>query len=213
MTLRERRQPPAIGELDRQLYAEGYRLVCGIDEVGRGALAGPVVAAAVILPLPCEIQGLGDSKRLTAAARERVAAQVRAAAVAFAVGSASESEIEALNILRATFLAMERAVAALSVAPDLLVVDGNQTTPMELPQRAIIRGDSLCAAVAAASNVAKVHRTARMRDYASAYPGYGFEDHDGYGTRAHLEALERLGPCPIHRRSFLHQNDRQLSLF
>ncbi|MBI5444793.1 MAG: ribonuclease HII [Deltaproteobacteria bacterium] len=201
-----------MGEPDRALYARGYRTVCGVDEVGRGALAGPVVAAAVVLPPDCLIEGLDDSKKLTAGARARIASIVRAEAVAWAVGSASPEEIDSRNILRATFLAMERALAALTVRPDFLLVDGNQRLPLELPQSTLIGGDSLSAAIAAASNVAKVHRNALMEEYGRRFPGYGFECHDGYGTAAHRQALERLGPCPIHRKTFLPATGRQLSL-
>lgn len=202
-----------IGEPDRALHLRGYRWICGVDEVGRGALAGPVVAAAVILPPDCVLDGLADSKKLSPGARRRVASQVWERADAVGLGAASQTEIDEHNILRATFLAMERALAALPRRPEFVLVDGNQPIPIDLPQQTLVGGDDLSAAIAAASNVAKVHRTSLMVEYGRQYPGYGFELHDGYGTPEHLRALELLGPSPLHRRSFLRASDRQLSLF
>ncbi len=178
------------------------RLICGVDEAGRGPLAGPVVAAAVILPPNTPLSGLNDSKKLSPRRRERLAAEIRATALAWAVAEASAAEIDEWNILRATLRAMARAVAALPVMPDEVLVDGNQAPALEVPVRTIIGGDALEPAIMAASILAKTHRDARLVALAARYPGYGFAQHKGYGTAAHLAALARLGPCPEHRRSF-----------
>jgi ribonuclease HII len=174
----------------------------GVDEVGRGPLAGAVVAAAVVLGACTRIDGLRDSKALDARTRERLAAEIRAGALAVAIGEASVEEIDRLNILRATLLAMQRAVAGLAVRPDVVLVDGRERPLVGLPVTAIVGGDATVPAISAASIVAKVHRDAAMRAAALAWPGYGFERHKGYATRAHLAALRRLGPTPLHRRSF-----------
>jgi ribonuclease HII len=178
-------------------------IVCGVDEAGRGPLAGPVYAAAVVLPQPCGIEGLRDSKALTERQRERLFGQITRLALSYAVASASEEEIERVNILQASLLAMRRAVASLAVTPDLLLVDGSQAGGFPLPARAVVKGDRLHPCISAASVLAKVTRDAHMREAARLYPGYGFERHKGYGTKAHYAALAALGPCPIHRRSFL----------
>ncbi len=181
----------------------GYAFIAGLDEVGRGALAGPVVAAAVILngetPLP---EGLNDSKKLTAAQRERIAGELRETAVAFAVGAVPAEEIDRTNILIATRRAMVEALEQLNPRADFLLIDALQLKECALPQRAIIRGDAVSASIAAASVIAKTFRDALMRDYDAQFPHYGFPAHVGYGTRAHLAALRAHGPCPIHRRSF-----------
>ena len=177
-------------------------LTCGVDEAGRGPLAGPVVAAAVILPPGTSLSGLNDSKKLSPRQRERLAAEIRATALAWAVAEASAAEIDEWNILRATLRAMARAVAALPVMPDEVLVDGNQAPALEVPVRTIIGGDALEPAIMAASILAKTHRDARLVALAARYPEYGFARHKGYGTAAHLAALARLGPCPEHRRSF-----------
>lgn len=176
--------------------------ICGIDEAGRGPLAGPVVAAAVILDPGRRINGLRDSKQLTAARRERLAEQVRMHAVAWAVAEASVDEIDALNILQATLLAMSRAVAGLAVAPDYALIDGNQVPRLPIPGRAIVSGDALEPAISAASILAKTARDALMREFDRAHPGYGFAQHMGYATPEHLDCLQRMGPCVLHRRSF-----------
>ena len=176
--------------------------VCGIDEAGRGPLAGPVVAAAVILDPACRIDGLRDSKVLNPLRREELAARVRERAMAFAVAEASVEEIDALNILQATLLAMRRAVEALPVAPEYALVDGNQMPRLSIPGRAIVSGDALEPAISAASILAKTARDAMMRAFDAQHPGYGFSQHMGYGTPEHLDRLRRLGPCPLHRRSF-----------
>lgn len=176
--------------------------IAGVDEAGRGPLAGPVVAAAVILPHDCPIVGLADSKQLSAARRQALAAQIRATASACAVAQASVAEIDRLNILQATLLAMQRAVAALSPAPDAAWVDGNQAPVVPMPVRTIIGGDATVAAISAASILAKVERDRQLIELDRAYPGYGFAQHKGYCTKAHLAALQTLGPTPLHRRSF-----------
>ena len=188
---------------ERAARAAGYACVCGIDEAGRGPLAGPVVAAAVVLPPGLALPGLNDSKKLTARRREALYTQLREdARVLIGVGLAAAAEIDRLNILRATHAAMERAVAALPTAVDFCLIDGLPVPQFPLPQRALVKGDARCLSIAAASIVAKVTRDRLMQDLAQQYPGYGFEKHAGYGTAAHLAALRRLGPCPEHRRSF-----------
>jgi ribonuclease HII len=176
--------------------------ICGIDEAGRGPLAGPVVAAAVILDPARRINGLRDSKVLNPERREELAVRIRERAVAFAVAEASVEEIDTLNILQATLLAMRRAVDALGVAPEYALVDGNQMPRLLIPGRAIISGDALEPAISAASILAKTARDAMMRTFDAQHPGYGFARHMGYGTPEHLDCLRRLGPCAQHRRSF-----------
>lgn len=188
---------------ERAARAAGYACVCGIDEAGRGPLAGPVVAAAVVLPPGLALPGLNDSKKLTARRREALYTQLREdARVLIGVGLAAAAEIDRLNILRATHVAMARAVLSLPSTPDFCLIDGLPVPQFPLPQRALVKGDARCLSIAAASIVAKVTRDRLMQDLAQQYPGYGFEKHAGYGTAAHLAALRRLGPCPEHRRSF-----------
>jgi ribonuclease HII len=177
-------------------------LTAGVDEVGRGPLAGPVLAAAVILDPNRPIRGLKDSKALNAAQREALAEEVRERALAWALGRAEVAEIDALNILRASHLAMQRAVAALAVAPAVIFVDGHLSPPFATTTVALVGGDALMPAIGAASIIAKVARDAEMVELARRYPGYGLERHKGYGTAAHLEALNLLGPTPLHRQSF-----------
>lgn len=184
-------------------YDEGYDLVCGVDEAGRGPLAGPVCAAAVILPRDLQIEGLNDSKKLTDKRRRALFDVITAQAVSYGIAFASEQEIDEINILQATFLAMRRALDQLSVRPAIALIDGNRETDFGLPVRTIVKGDSLSANIAAASVLAKVTRDDFMLEQAQRYPQYGFDIHKGYGTRAHYEALRQYGPCPIHRRSFL----------
>lgn len=178
-------------------------LTCGVDEAGRGPWAGPVTAAAVILDPACPIAGLTDSKKLNEAARDRLAPEIRERALAWAIAEASPEEIDRLNIREATFLAMTRAIAGLARAPALILIDGN-ALPKNLPApaTAIIKGDLTKPAISAASILAKTHRDTQMKAYCAQHPGYGFSQHKGYGTAAHAEALARLGPCAIHRRSF-----------
>lgn len=189
-------------EWERRLWAEGWARVAGVDEAGRGPLAGPVVAAAVILPPDVELEGLRDSKRLPEGARERLYARIVEVAVCWSVGAAEPEEIDALNILRATHQAMARALAGLSPAPHGALVDGLPVQGLACAHRAVVRGDSLCVSIAAAAVLAKVTRDRRMEELDRQHPGYGLARHKGYGTREHLEALRELGPSPCHRRSF-----------
>ena len=177
-------------------------LLCGVDEAGRGPLAGSVFAAAVVLDPARPIEGLADSKQLTAAARERLAGEIRGRALAWAVAFASVEEIDRMNILEATLAAMGRAVAALGVAPTEVCVDGQHVPTLDFPCRAIVRGDSLVPAISAASILAKTARDAEMALLDARFPGYGFASHKGYGTSEHLAALRERGPCEVHRRSF-----------
>lgn len=188
---------------EKEAAARGFRAVCGIDEAGRGPLAGPVYAAAVILPPDCVIEGLNDSKKLTEARREQLFDVILEKAVACGIGCADEKEIDTLNILQATYLAMRRAVEALPVPCDYAMVDGNRMPPLDVPGETIVKGDAKSASIAAASVLAKVSRDRVMRQYHEQYPAYGFDGHKGYGTRAHYAALEAYGPCPIHRMTFL----------
>ena len=177
-------------------------MICGVDEAGRGPLAGPVVDAAVILDIERPIAGLADSKKLSARTRQRLAAAIRERAIAWAVAEASVEEIDHLNILRATMLAMKRAIEALPLRPTQVLVDGNRCPDIDLPARAIIGGDASEAAISAASILAKTCRDAGMLHLHIDYPQYGFDRHMGYGTAVHLDALRRHGPAPCHRRSF-----------
>lgn len=190
-------------EIEDSFYTQGYKVICGVDEAGRGPLAGPVCAAAVILPEHLEIPGLTDSKKLTDKKRRALFPVIQEQAIAFGIGFASEQEIDEINILQATFLAMRRAMEQLKVRPDLALIDGNREPDFGLPVRTVIKGDSLSLNIAAASVLAKVSRDDVMLRLAETYPAYGFDIHKGYGTRAHYEALEKFGPCPIHRKSFL----------
>ena len=190
-------------EIENQHFANGIVTICGVDEAGRGPLAGPVCAAAVILPPNLEIPGLTDSKKLSDKRRRELYPVIMEKAVAFGIGLASHEEIDEINILQATFLAMERAMVQLNVRPDLALIDGNRQKDFGLPVETVVKGDSLSASIAAASVLAKVTRDDIMVVMAQEYPGYGFEIHKGYGTKAHYEALEKLGASPIHRKSFL----------
>lgn len=188
-------------EFDRSRLASG--MIAGVDEAGRGPLAGPVTAAAVVLPEDAVIDGLNDSKKLSEKRREELFDVIRDKALAYAVYSVDEKRIDEINILQATFEAMRGAVGALDVIPDLVLVDGNRSPGLELPCETVVKGDSKSMSIAAASILAKVTRDRYMRRIAEIYPGYGFEKHKGYGTKAHYEAIERLGICDIHRRTFL----------
>ena len=178
-------------------------VICGVDEAGRGPLAGPVCAAAVILPKHLQIPGLTDSKKLSDKKRRELFPIIQEQAVAYGIGLASEAEIDEINILQATFLAMRRALSQLSIRPEIALIDGNRETDFGLPVKTVVKGDSLSANIAAASILAKVTRDTMMVELAEQYPEYGFEIHKGYGTKAHYEALCTYGPCPIHRKSFL----------
>ena len=192
-----------LWELENEIYEEGFELLCGVDEAGRGPLAGPVYAAAVILPRGLVIAGLNDSKKLTEKKREALFDPICEAAICYAVARAEVEEIETLNILNATFLAMNRAIGQLSPVPSLALIDGNRSTGIRYPSRTVIKGDGRCADIAAASVLAKVSRDCYMLEMAERYPQYGFEAHKGYGTAAHYAALREFGPSPIHRLSFL----------
>ncbi len=189
--------------LENEIYGEGYRLICGVDEAGRGPLAGPVYAAAVILPRGLVIEGLDDSKKLTEKKREALFEPIREQAVACGIASASVEEIETLNILNATFLAMNRAIEKLNPMPELTLIDGNRNTGITFPSRCVVKGDARCADIAAASVLAKVSRDRFMLEMAKQYPRYRFEQHKGYGTKLHYDMLREYGPSPIHRMSFL----------
>lgn len=188
---------------ENEIYASGVSCLCGVDEAGRGPLAGPVCAAAVMLPRGLDIPGLNDSKKLTEKKREELYGIICAGAVCYGVAFADVEEIERLNILNATFLAMNRAIAQLSVPPQLALIDGNRDSGIEAPSRCIVKGDALCADIAAASVLAKVTRDRYMTALASEYPQYGFEKHKGYGTKQHYAAIREFGPSPAHRMSFL----------
>ena len=190
-------------EIEDACRAEGFTVICGVDEAGRGPLAGPVCAAAVILQDHHQIPGLNDSKKLTDKKRRELFPLIKEQAIAYGIGLASHQEIDEINILQATYLAMERALAQLSVKPDLALIDGNRAKDFGLPVRTVVKGDSLSASIAAASILAKVTRDDLMVEMAAEYPGYGFEIHKGYGTKAHYEALRNQGASPIHRMSFL----------
>lgn len=190
-------------EIEQSCFNRGLQLVCGVDEAGRGPLAGPVCAAAVILPAHIDIPGLNDSKKLSDKRRRELFPLIKECAVAYGIGFADHAEIDEINILQATFLAMERAIKALNIKPDLALIDGNREKDFGIPVKTVVHGDSLSASIAAASILAKVTRDDWMLEMAEKYPQYGFEVHKGYGTKAHYEALKNYGPCPIHRMTFL----------
>ncbi len=190
-------------EFDDAFRAQGFPILCGVDEAGRGPLAGPVCAAAVILPPDIEIEGLNDSKKLTEKKREALYEPIKELALGYGIAFATVEEIEQYNILQATFLAMRRAVEQLSMTPDLVLVDGNRLPPLPVPGKTVIKGDSLSASIAAASILAKVSRDRLMLELDEQYPMYGFAKHKGYGTAAHYEALRTYGLSPAHRPSFL----------
>ena len=190
-------------EIEDELYAAGAQIICGVDEAGRGPLAGPVCAAAVILPPNLEIPGLNDSKKLTDKRRRELYPLIKEKALAYGIAFANHKEIDQINILQATYLAMERALTQLSMKPDVALIDGNRAKDFGIPVQTVIKGDSLSANIAAASILAKVTRDDVMLEMAESYPQYSFEVHKGYGTKAHYEALAQHGPCPIHRMTFL----------
>ena len=192
-----------LWEIENSLYAQGYTAICGVDEAGRGPLAGPVCAGAVILPRGLEIPGLNDSKKLTDKKRRELYPIIKEQALAWGIGFASHEEIDELNILQATYLAMSRAIQALEGKADFALIDGNRAKDFGIPLKTVVKGDSLSASIAAASVLAKVARDDIMLEMAKEYPEYGFEVHKGYGTKQHYEALRQHGHCPIHRMSFL----------
>ena len=190
-------------EIEESVQAQGYSMICGVDEAGRGPLAGPVCAAAVILPDHLEIPGLTDSKKLTDKKRRELYPIIKEQAIAWGIGFASEQEIDEINILQATFLAMQRAIDQLEGKADFALIDGNREKDFGLPVKTVVKGDSLSANIAAASVLAKVTRDDIMVELAEKYPQYAFEIHKGYGTKAHYAALTEHGPSPIHRMTFL----------
>ena len=190
-------------EIENACFEEGYKIICGVDEAGRGPLAGPVCAAAVILPPNVEIPGLNDSKKLTDKKRRELMPIIKETAIAYGIAFASEQEIDEINILQATYLAMHRAIDQLAVKADLALVDGNRAGDFGLPVKTVVKGDSLSASIAAASVLAKVTRDDVMLELAEKYPEYAFDVHKGYGTKAHYAALTQYGPSPIHRMTFL----------
>lgn len=189
-------------EYERQLIEKGCKYICGVDEVGRGPLAGPVVCAAVIMPLDDIIEGVDDSKKLSAKKREILSENIIKRAVAYRICRVEPQIIDEINILQATRLCMKNAVEGLEIAPDFVLTDGNMTLDITVPQRSIIKGDALSYSIGAASIIAKVYRDKLMADYAKEYPQYGFQSNVGYGSQAHIKAIEQFGLTPIHRRSF-----------
>lgn len=194
-----------LWELENELYDYGISTLCGVDEAGRGPLAGPVCAAAVMLPRGIVIDGLNDSKKLSEKRREQLYGEITAKALHWSVAFASVEEIEELNILGATYLAMNRAIAGLGVVPELALIDGNRAAGVEYKTRCVVGGDGKCADIAAASIIAKVTRDWLMYQLDRQYPGYGFAKHKGYGTAAHYAAIRELGASPVHRPSFLRE--------
>jgi len=192
-----------LWDIEDSYFSKGVTTICGVDEAGRGPLAGPVCAAAVILPPHLEIPGLNDSKKLSDKRRRELMPVIKEQALAYGIGFASHEEIDEINILQATFLAMERALAQLEIRPDLALIDGNRQKDFGLPVQTVVQGDSLSANIAAASVLAKVTRDDLMLEMAENYPQYGFDIHKGYGTKRHYEALREFGPSPIHRMTFL----------
>ena len=190
-------------EIENSHFENGIKIICGVDEAGRGPLAGPVCAAAVILPPNAEIPGLNDSKKLTDKRRRELFPIIKEQAIAYGIGLASHEEIDEINILQATYLAMERALSQLSVQPELALIDGNRAKDFGIPVQTVVKGDCLSASIAAASILAKVTRDDLMTQAAEDYPQYQFEVHKGYGTKAHYAALSEHGPSPIHRMTFL----------
>ncbi len=190
-------------EIEDSFYAQGITTICGVDEAGRGPLAGPVCAAAVILPPHLEIPGLDDSKKLTDKRRRELIPVIKEKAIAYGIAFATHEEIDQINILQATFLAIQRALDQLAIKPELALIDGNREKDFGIPVKTVVKGDSLSANIAAASVLAKVTRDDWMEAMAAEYPQYGFEIHKGYGTKAHYAALTEFGPTPIHRMTFL----------
>ena len=192
-------------EIERSYLEKGIRIICGVDEAGRGPLAGPVCAAAVILPEGLVIDGLDDSKKLSDKRRRELFPIIKASAISYGIAFVDEKEIDQINILQATFLAMERAMGQLTIKPELALIDGNRTKDFGVQTETIVRGDSRCASIAAASVLAKVTRDNYMMEMAQKYPLYGFDVHKGYGTKAHCKAILDYGPCEIHRETFLRK--------
>lgn len=196
-------------KLEAELEAEGYTAICGVDEAGRGPLCGPVVAAACILPTGLVIEGLNDSKKLTAKKREQIFDWICENAIAYSIAEASVEEIDSLNILEADLLAMRRAIDGLKVPADFALIDGNIARDFQIPARAVIKGDAISPSIAAASILAKVTRDRGCEALDRAYPQYGIAKHKGYGTKAHMDALRTYGPSPIHRKQFIRFLDKE----
>lgn len=192
-----------LWEIEDELFSRGIGVICGVDEAGRGPLAGPVCAAAVILPPHLELPGLNDSKKLSDKKRRELFPLIQEQAIAYGIAFADHQEIDEMNILQATYLAMQRAIDQLEGKADLALIDGNRAKDFGLPVQTVVKGDSRSASIAAASILAKVTRDDYMLEMAKQYPEYGFEIHKGYGTKAHYEALRTHGACPIHRKTFL----------
>ena len=199
-----------LWQIERGLVDEGYKAICGVDEAGRGPLAGPVFAAAVILPVGIDIEGLNDSKKLSQAIRNRLYGEIISKAVAYGVGMADNKEVDEFNILNATFLAMKRAVEKLAVTPDMALIDGNLDPCVGIVSRCVVGGDGKSASIAAASILAKVSRDAVMIRMDEEYPQYGFAKHKGYGTKLHFEKLREFGQSSIHRETFLRKFKKTL---
>lgn len=193
----------AMYEIENSYHAQGYELICGVDEAGRGPLAGPVYAAAVILEPDTIIKGINDSKKLTEKRREELFDEICSKAAAYSIYSVDEKRIDEINILNATYEAMNGAVSGLDIKPDFALIDGNRISGMAIPCETVVKGDAKSASIAAASILAKVSRDRFICKIAEKYPEYGFQQHKGYGTKAHNEAILRYGPCPIHRKTFL----------
>lgn len=190
-------------EFEKEALAKGYKSVCGVDEAGRGPLAGPVCAAAVILPEGVIIDGVNDSKKLSEKKRESLFDVIREQALSYSIAYATVDEIEEINILNATMLAMRRAIDGLEIKADYAMIDGNKIPPLDIDAECIVKGDAKSMSIACASILAKVSRDRLLYKYAEEYPMYGFEKHKGYGTKVHREAILKYGPCPYHRKSFL----------
>ena len=190
-------------EIEDQYFEKGVKLICGVDEAGRGPLAGPVCAAAVILPLHIQLPGLNDSKKLSDKQRRSLFPLIKEQALAYGISLVDQAQIDSINILQATFLAMKQAIAQLAIKPEIALVDGNRAIDFGVRVQTVVHGDSLSASIAAASILAKVTRDDLMLEMAEKFPQYGFDIHKGYGTKAHYAALEKYGPCEIHRMTFL----------
>lgn len=190
-------------EFEKEAFAKGYKSVCGVDEAGRGPLAGPVCAAAVILPEGVIIDGVNDSKKLSEKKRESLFDVIREQALSYSIAYATVDEIEEINILNATMLAMRRAIDGLDIKADYAMIDGNKIPPLDIDAECIVKGDAKSMSIACASILAKVSRDRLLYKYAEEYPMYGFDKHKGYGTKVHREAILKYGPCPYHRKSFL----------
>ena len=197
-------------EFEKEALAKGYKSVCGVDEAGRGPLAGPVCAAAVILPEGVIIEGVNDSKKLSEKKRDSLFDVIREQALSYSIAYATVDEIEEINILNATMLAMRRAIDGLDIKADYAMIDGNKIPPIDIDAECIVKGDAKSMSIACASILAKVSRDRLLYKYAEEYPMYGFDKHKGYGTKVHREAILKYGPCPYHRKSILPKNSLSL---